>query len=133
MKTDTSKKEKAVNPIKSMKGAIKRSVLKQKADANPSTKPSNHAELMAAIKGISAAPAASGLNAAASAGVDIAHQILDKSAGVSADGIISEIVAKKGVKGISASGMLDDDEDDDALLAIKSEHSKNKHHKKGVV
>lgn len=125
--TKAKGEKKSVNPTKSMKAAIKRSVLKSKADkadALPSTKPSNHAELMAAIKGISAAPAASGLNAAASAGVDIAHQILDKTAGVSADGIISEIVRKKGVKGITASGMLDEDDDDDALLAIKSEHHK---------
>jgi hypothetical protein len=83
---------------------------------------------MAAIKGISATPSASGLNAAASAGVDIAHQILDRSAGVSADGIISGIIKKNGIKGISASGLLDDDDDEDSLLAIKSEH--HKHHNK---
>ena len=34
---------------------------------------------MSAIKGVSLTPASSGLNARAAAGVDIAHQVLEKS------------------------------------------------------
>jgi hypothetical protein len=47
----------------------------------------DHSELMSAIKGVSLTPAANGLNAAAAAGVDIAHQVLVKSSALNPVGV----------------------------------------------
>lgn len=42
---------------------------------------------MSAIKGVSLTPASSGLNARAAAGVDIAHQVLEKSSAMNPLGV----------------------------------------------
>lgn len=42
---------------------------------------------MSAIKGVALTPASSGLNARASAGVDIAHQVLEKSSAMNPLGV----------------------------------------------
>lgn len=67
---------------------------------------------MSAIKGVSLTPASNGLNAAAAAGVDIAHQVLVKSSAMNPAGVYVKIGAEAKPKGISATGMLDDDEEE---------------------
>jgi len=114
-KVDTLKKaddKVTLSPQNAIKKAVKTAVLKQKSD-DPSVNKYDHAELMAAIKGLSATPASNGLNARASAGIDIAHQILDHTAGVNGEGIISEMVKRRGIKGLTKSGLLDEDDDED--------------------
>jgi len=89
------KADKKLSPADSIKKAVKIAVLKgaekdtikgikegQEAEAGY-----DHSELMSAIKGISLTPASNGLNAAAAAGVDIAHQVLAKSSALNPAGV----------------------------------------------
>lgn len=71
-----------------MKGAEKDTIkdIKAAGKEDKSTTYDN-SELMSAIKGVSLTPASSGLNARAAAGVDIAHQVLEKSSAMNPLGV----------------------------------------------
>lgn len=96
------KSDKKLNPADSIKKAVKIAVLKgAEKDTIKGIKDGqeekeggyDHAELMSAIKGISLTPASNGLNAAAAAGVDIAHQVLVKSSALNPVGVYVKIGA----------------------------------------
>jgi len=89
------KSDKKLSPADSIKKAVKIAVLKgAEKDTIKGIKEGqepeagyDHSELMSAIKGISLTPASNGLNAAAAAGVDIAHQVLAKSSALNPAGV----------------------------------------------
>jgi hypothetical protein len=90
------KTDKKLSPADSIKKAVKIAVLKGAEkdtikgikDGQEDKEPGyDHSELMSAIKGVSLTPAANGLNAAAAAGVDIAHQVLVKSSALNPAGV----------------------------------------------
>lgn len=90
------KSDKKLKPADSIKKAVKIAVLKgAEKDTLKGIKDSkeekeagyDHSELMSAIKVVSLTPAANGLNAAAAAGVDIAHQVLVKSSALNPVGV----------------------------------------------
>ena len=90
------KSAKKLSPSDSIKKAVKIAVLKgAEKDTIKGIKDGqeekeggyDHSELMSAIKGVSLTPAANGLNAAAAAGVDIAHQIMVKSSTMNPVGV----------------------------------------------
>tara|TARA_B110000285_G_C15085066_1_gene595719 strand:+ start:1270 stop:1602 length:333 start_codon:yes stop_codon:yes gene_type:complete len=109
-----------------LKGAEKDTIKDIKANSDEKEGGYDHAELMSAIKGVSLTPAANGLNAAAAAGVDIAHQVLAKSSAMNPVGVYVKIGAEANPKGLTATGMLDDDDEEDKLKKkdAKSEKSK---------
>jgi hypothetical protein len=110
-----------------LKGAEKDTINEIEANSEEKEGGYDHAELMSAIKGVSLTPAANGLNAAAAAGVDIAHQILAKSSAMNPVGVYVKIGAEAKPKGIGAGGMLeDDDEENDKEKKKENKAEKSK-------
>lgn len=83
---------------------------------------------MSAIKGVSLTPSANGLNAAAAAGVDIAHQVMAKSAQMNQAGVYVKIGAEANANpnGLMASGMLNDDDEEDKEKKKQAKEEKAK-------